>query len=334
MPNLILKHHCSLLLPVILSIAFYFPEKSVAQPSAASDSLNREIFRVIRSGDADRLETLLQQGVNVNATVDGYSALMAAALNGNATQMDVLIRHGALVNNQNTDGFTALWFSMPDYRKVDLLLRHGADPRLHSKEGFTVLAKLANYPGTVRIFQLLMDHGADLLHSGPDNSLMYNAASSCDTALVGFLIRSGLSVNDTISVGDYPVNSALNYRCFPMVKMLVDHGAKVNVAPMHLPLAPMNGITPLMYAAASDDSLSFFYLLDHGADPNARDRRGYTVLMFAQQAEHEEPAMTKALLERGVNPLEKAYDETDALSIAALKGSTETVTLLKKYAHH
>ena len=88
-----------------------------------------------------------------------------------------------------------------------------------------------------------------------------------------------------------------------------------------------------MYAAASDDSLSFFYLLDHGADPNARDRRGYTVLMFAQQAEHEEPAMTKALLEHGANPREKAYDETDALSIAVLKGNTQTVALLKNVHH-
>jgi ankyrin repeat protein len=56
--------------------------------------------------------------------------------------------------------------------------------------------------------------------------------------------------------------------------------------------------------------------------------------MFVQQAEHEEPEMTKTLLERGANPLEKARDETDALSIAVLKGNTGTVNLLKKYANH
>lgn len=334
MLNLIPKHPGGLLLPLIFFISFYFPEKSQAQFTASSDSLNREIFQVIRSGNTDRLESLLQQGANANARSGGYSALMTAALNGNANQMGILINHGALVNDPDKDGFTALWFSVPDYGKVQLLLSHGADPGLRSKEGFTVLAKLANYSGTLNLFQLLLDNGADLLHSGPDNSLMYNAASSCDTSLVGFLIRRGLSVNDTISVGDYPINSALNYRCFTIVKMLVDHGAKINIAPMNFPLDPINGITPLMFAAVSDDSLSFFYLLDHGADPNARDKKGYTALMFVQQAEHEEPAMTKALLERGVDPLAKAYDETDALSIAMLKGNTQTVALLKKYVHN
>jgi ankyrin repeat protein len=329
----IIRRCARLLLPVLF-IIMLISGKCRAQAMAAPDNLNREIFRVIRSGNAAQLDSLLQRGADANASGDGYSALMAAALNGNAAQMEMLINHGAVVNAVNADGFTALWFSIPDYEKVSLLLNHGADPGLRSKEGFTVLAKLANYPGTLKIFRLLMEHGADLLHSGPDNSLIYNAASSCDTALMSFLVGRGLSVNDTISVGDYPINSALNYRCFPMVKWLVDHGAKVNVAPMHLPLDLFNGITPLMFAGVSDDSLSFFYLLDHGADPNAKDKQGHTVLMFVQQAEHEEPEMTKTLLERGANPLEKARDETDALSIAVLKGNTGTVNLLKEYANH
>jgi len=42
---------------------------------------------------------------------------------------------------------------------------------------------------------------------------------------------------------------------------------------------------------------------------------------------------TKALLEHGANPREKAYDETDALSIAVLKGNTQTVALLKNVHH-
>jgi ankyrin repeat protein len=311
--------------------ALIFSAGSHGQSVTPADSMNHEIFRTIRLGSADKLESLLLKGANPNSVDDGYSALMAATLTGTSEQMELLIRYGAAVNYMDSDGITALWFSVPDYHKTALLLNHGADPQLHSKEGFTVLVKLANFPGTEKLFHLLMDHGADPRQSGPDNSLLYNAASSCDTAILGLLLRSGLRVNDTTSVGDYPVNSALNFRCFSTLKMLVDNGANVNVVPMHIPLDLLNGITPLMFAAVSNDSLSFFYLLAHGADPNARSKRGYTVLMFVQQAEKEEQAMTQALIDRGANPLEKAPDGTDALSLARQKGNTQTVELLRKY---
>ena len=333
MLNLPLKPRCGKLMPLIFCFAFYFPGSGHAQPADVTDSGKHQIFLVIRSGDTAKLEQLLQNGADANAKEYGYTALMAAALDGTAAEMEILIGHGARVNEPDENGFTALWFGVPDYDKAALLIKHGADPQLRSKEGFTVLPKLANYAGTLKIFQLLMDHGADLLHSGPDNSLLYNAASSCDTAVLGMLIDHGLSVNDTTAVGDYPINSALNYRCFACLKILVDHGARVNVAPVNLPLPPMEGMTPLMFAGVSGDSLSFFYLLAHGADPNACNSKGYTVLMFVQQAGNEEPEMTRALLKRGANPLKKARDQTDALSLALLKGNTQTVQMLKVYAH-
>ncbi len=314
-------------LPVLIS-----PAIIQAQPNTGITGMNQEIFRVIRSGSADNLENLLQKGADANAIQEGNSALMAAALTGTKEEMDLLIRHGAMVNHQDSDGITALWYAIPDFDKTDLLLSHGADPQLRSREGFSVLVKLANYPGTERLFRLLMERGANPLKSGPDNSLLYNAASSCDTAILGLLLRSGLRANDSISFGDYPINNALNFRCFLSVKMLVDNGANVNVAPMNFSLDLINGITPLMFAAVSNDSLSFFYLLEHGANPNARSKRGYSVLMYVQQAEKEEPAMTRALIDKGADPHVKAPDGTDAFSLAQLKGNTETVKLLKKYS--
>ena len=324
-----LSRVCSMFIFLSLMI---FPCFTRGQTSSGAFDRNHEIFRVIRSGSAEKLEVLLQNGANANAEEKGNSALMAAALTGSKEEMELLILHGAVVNYQDSDGITALWYAVPDFDKSDLLLKHGADPDLRSKEGFTVLVKLANYPGTEKLFLLLMEHGADPLKSGPDNTLLYNAASSCDTAILGLLLRSGLRANDTVSVGDYPIINALNFRCFSSVKMLVDNGANVNVAPMHFSLDLINGITPLMFAGVSNDSLSFFYLLEHGANPNARSKKGYSVLMYVQQAEKEEPAMTRALIEKGADPKIKAPDGADALFLAQLKGNTQTVELLKKYA--
>ncbi|MDP4218734.1 MAG: hypothetical protein Q8927_21265, partial [Bacteroidota bacterium] len=47
---------------------------------------NKTLFEVIRSGSADALEAILAKGADANDTLDGYSALMAAALNGSADQ--------------------------------------------------------------------------------------------------------------------------------------------------------------------------------------------------------------------------------------------------------
>jgi uncharacterized protein len=293
--------------------------------------LNIQLFQTIRSGNATKLEELLNKGVPANSLLNGYSALMAAALNGTLDEMKLLIDHGAAVNYYNKDSISAIWLGIPDMEKTKLLISKGADVNWRSKESNTLLIKLATMPGSISLMQMLISKGCDPKHSGVANDLMYNAAGSCDTAMVGLLIRSGLSVNDTSSFGDYPVNSALNYRCFNTLKMLVDNGANVNVSASHAALPLLAGITPLMWAAVSNDKPSFYYLLQHGADAKAKSPGGYTTLMFLAMSDEDDPAMTRALIEHGALPAEKAFDETDALYHAKLKGNTKSAEILSAY---
>ena len=179
---------------------------------------------------------------------------MDATLAGTPEEMRVLIDHGAHVNYANSDGITALWLALPDPIRAGILLDHGAQAQAISKEGYSPLVKLALMPGTVGVFRLMIAAGADLRKSGPDNMLLYNAAASGDTAILGLLLRAGLSANDTNFVGDYPINAALNYRQFATVKMLVAAGARLNVQPCHMLLAQLNGFTPLMWAALDGDA--------------------------------------------------------------------------------
>jgi ankyrin repeat protein len=304
--------------------------KTDVQTETKTGTKTEGLFQVIRSGNSDELERMLSNGADANDSLKGYSALMATALNGSAEQMKILIDHGANINYADKNGITALWLAVPDWNKTHLLLDHGANPKLLSKEGYSVLVKLAAMPGTIKIFQLLIDKGADPQKSAPDNYLLYNAASSGDTAILGLLIRSGLSVNDTVSFGDYPIDAALSFRTFATVKMLVDNGARVNIRPMSFQLDAFNGFTPLMFAAISNDKPSFLYLLDHGADPNIKTKRGYTVLMLLQQAETDDPEMTLALINHGAVVSARAPDGTDALYYAIKKGNTPSALLLKK----
>jgi ankyrin repeat protein len=289
------------------------------------------LFDAIRSGSSEELSKALKNGANANDSLKGYSALMYAALDGTADQMSVLISHGANVNYQNTDSITALWLALPDLDKVTLLLNHGADIH-HKIDGYGILARLAMIPGTMNQFQFIIARGEDPLHSGPDNLLLYNAAATGDTMLLGFLLRLGLRVNDTTSFGEVPINGALQFRSPATVKMLVEHGANVNFQNLHEQTLPaVVGFTPLMNAAIANDRESFLFLLDHGADPNMRSRSGVTALILLQQSDTDDPEMTLALIKHGARLEDKQPDGYDALYFAKQKGNTPTVALLQKY---
>jgi ankyrin repeat protein len=302
-----------------------------AQVVCFSVRAQTNLFDVIRSGSTDELNKALTAGANANDSLTGYSALMFAALDGTADQMSILISHGANVNYQNRDSTTALWLALPDMDKITLLLNHGADIN-HKIDGYGILIKLAMMPGTTKVFQFLMERGADPLHSCPDNLLLYNAAETGDTSLVGFLLGLGLKVNDTTSFGEVPINAALIFRTPATLKMLVEHGADVNFQNLHeLNLPAEIGFTPLMNAALANDRESFLYLLDHGADPNMRSKNGVTALILLEQSDSDDPDMTLALIKHGARVGDKQPDGSDALYFARQKGNTSTVALLQKY---
>ena len=290
-----------------------------------------KLFDAIRSGSSDAVNKALANGANANDSLMGYSALMFATLDGTAEQMSVLISHGANVNYQNEDSITALWLALPDIGKMTILLNQGADVN-HKVGGYGILTKLAMTPGTINAFKFLMARGADPLQSCRDNLLLYIAAGTGDTTLLGFLLSLGLKVDDTTNFGEVPLNGALAFRTTATVKMLVDHGANVNFQNLHEPNLPaLIGFTPLMNAAIVNDKESCFYLLDHGADPNLRSKSGLTALILLQQSDSEDPDMTLALIKHGARVADKEPDGFDALYFAKQKGNTLTVTLLQKY---
>ncbi len=285
-------------------IANFFSFSLLAQPSVLN-AKTEKLFNAIRSGSIEELTLQLQNGADANDTLDSYSALMAASLNGSVEQMKILIEHGANVNYFTSDGISALWLAVPDWDKTNLLLDRGADVN-HTIDGYGILVKLAAIPGTMKLFQLMIQKGADLKKQSADNSLLYNAASSGDTATISFLLKNGFNVNDTVSYGDYPISQALGFKSFAALKMLVDNGANVNVQPKSFLLKAFNGMSPLMLAALNNDKPSFYYLLEHGANPNLKNQMGFTVLMLLQQAETDDPEMTLALLKHGANIADKA----------------------------
>jgi uncharacterized protein len=323
--NMLLRFPLALIL-----VAAFGIQAQTQGPRGSAAPNSRKLFETIRNGSVADLEQQLARGADPNDSLDGYSALMAATLDGTEQSMQILLDHGAKVNYADKNGITAIWLAVPDWGKTKLLLERGADPQMLSKEGYSVLVKLAAIPGTLDLFHLLIAHGADLKKSAPDNFLLYSAASSGDTAVLGLLIRGGLRVNDTVSFGDYPIDETLTFRTSSTLKMLVENGANVNVQPS-VGLKSTWGFSPLMWAAVSGDKPSLLFLLDHGANPNLRSSSGYTALILLAQAEIDDSEMTQALLDHGADPKAKTPDGNDALYFASQKGNTPSVELLKQY---
>lgn len=306
----------------------YFVLASCVRSMAQTPS-DSTVFSIIRSGDLAGLTRALDAGGNPNASDRGFSALMAATLYGSAAQMRLLLERGANPNAADEDSITALWLAVPDTAKTSVLLRGGANPALLSKEHYNLLVKLVNFAGTTPLFRELVAKGADP-HGGTDNLVLYNAAGTDDTVLVGYLLSLGLRPNDTTFLGDYPINMALTFRCFATMKMLVEYGANVNVGMPNTVLPNQRGITPLMLAAVFEDERSFYYLLDHGADIKAKSKTGYTALHFVQMGLTDHPDMTRALLVRGADPAERATNGDTPCGLSANKGHSVSEQLLNQ----
>jgi ankyrin repeat protein len=93
-------------------------------------------------GHLDASRALLELGADPNIVNDnGQTPLAGAGFKGNVAMAELLIAHGADVNAAGPDGKTALMFAAMFNRTaiVELLLGHGADPAAQDGNGVTAL---------------------------------------------------------------------------------------------------------------------------------------------------------------------------------------------------
>src|SRR6202171_4613885 len=104
------------------------------------------LIQAVRSQDPGAIETLLKQGVDVNATQpDGATALHWAAYHDDQQTIDRLIRAGAKVNARNELGATPLWLAAVHggAAVIERLLSAGADANVALPSGETPLMTAA-----------------------------------------------------------------------------------------------------------------------------------------------------------------------------------------------
>lgn len=178
---------------------------------------------------------------------------------------------------------------------IKLLLEAGADINAKNSNGVTPLMK-AIYYGSYDIVDLLLEAGADIYIKNNDGNDSFSIA--CEMILKGkgyALVESLLkSMKDPEVKKKYATKELFEITKdyfqksdFGHVKFLLEAGANVNYkSQIKDPITnkPINQ-TPLMGAAQKGEDSIVKMLLDKGADINANDFRGDSVLIYAIRGE-------------------------------------------------
>jgi thiosulfate/3-mercaptopyruvate sulfurtransferase len=112
-------------------------------------------MRAARQGDADKVRALLERGALLETrNADGNNALWFACVGEHLDMIELLVKLGIDIDNQNDNGATCLMYASSTGKEavVKALLAAGANPNLKSLDDFTAL-DVAATPGCLRLLR-------------------------------------------------------------------------------------------------------------------------------------------------------------------------------------
>ena len=123
-----------------------------------TQSATQELWQVAEADDSDRVESLLANGAEINASnAQGMTALMRAAAGGRVRMVRVLLKHGADPNSARNDKFTALMLAafFGHQEVVRILVEHGGDTDATTRFGTSaqVWAASRTFKGIVQYLE-------------------------------------------------------------------------------------------------------------------------------------------------------------------------------------
>jgi ankyrin repeat protein len=284
-------------------------DRSATPPDTIVEKV-RAALREAKPAEFRRLLKANPDSVNAKGQ-DGWTALMYAAVYGDAEIVGQLLDRGAAVNARNDAGGTALTYAVDDAAKTKLLLQRGADPNLRSGEGRTALLIAAANAGSYSVVKLLLEKGADakLRLPGGQGALTL-AMNSQDPRLLRLLLDQGDSQPVPLSLGlstgcrecfdlmlqharPADLNAALRGATvtgnLQVLDMLLERGAQ---APPTILQAAALSPTPIPAATIKT-------FLSRGANPSLKTSFGLTTLDFAKRQGND--GLVKVLMEAGIN---------------------------------
>ncbi len=265
-----------------------------------------------REGHIDIIKYLLENGANIEfKDYVGRTSLFLAAEKGNKDIVKYLLGKGANIEAKNRWGETPLIISakIGHWDIVKYLVGKGANIEAKSKWGETPLF-LAAEKGNKDIVKYLVGKGANKNCAKSGITALMRAALKGHKNVVELLLKQGYE-SDLISLIVASKNK------IPMSKdaLLNVYSRVMEYFPADVNAKDSNGDTALIHALLFSyrlvsnihegtngyDLVKIRYdivkmLLDHGADPNVKNDRGWTPLIYAARLRSENTA--RLLIER------------------------------------
>lgn len=137
-----------------------------------------QLIAAIESGNIEKLQTLIDEGININLVRDNATPLMLAASKGQVELAGAILQAGANVNAKNDDNWTALHKAAYDQAEVgiiELLVQSGVE--LDAKNRFNKTAlQLAEEKGHREIVRVIKQQQAKLHAEAVEWSAFLNSA--------------------------------------------------------------------------------------------------------------------------------------------------------------
>ncbi|MBK5291648.1 MAG: ankyrin repeat domain-containing protein [Acidobacteriia bacterium] len=252
----------------------------------------------------------------------GATPLMHAAGRGSLAAMKTLLTAGAKVDTANRRGATALFWALGEPEKVRLLLAHKASVQVKNSDDRAPLHNAAHFPAAPEMLAMLLEAGAN--PNARDTAGMvplHLAAVGGNAAAIKVLLAAGAKPAEAALNGTTPLMQAVAARCGDCVRLLIDKGADAKAV-------TKRNVSALGMAAYWGDPAVVKLLIEKGAPVNLVDADGYTPLKFAAYSEFAGADVVGMLLAHGADPAAGA--EETALELAALRGETDVVKILRR----
>uniref|UniRef100_A0A336N437 CSON006168 protein n=1 Tax=Culicoides sonorensis TaxID=179676 RepID=A0A336N437_CULSO len=211
-----------------------------------------------------------------------------------------------IINTNSTykDGKTLLHFAA-SYKKlkiVEFLIKNKVEKNVRDKDGRTPL-QVAIESKSFKIFNYLVEYGADVyIKDYNDTALLHSAVRSDGLKMVKLLIKNykfDVNVKDSNqrtplhdAISRTPLHDAISRSNLEIVKYLIDRGADVNAK-------DSNERTALHEVAKHSNLEIVKYFIDHGADVHAKDSNKRTALH--EVAKHSNLEIVKYFIDHGAD---------------------------------
>lgn len=271
-----------------------------ASPQLASEQEGTETYPLhvaAAHGQAEVLDILLEHGAQLNQTDDtGATALHEAARANQLATATALITAGTALDTQTQRGKTPL--HLTDHPEIIRALLHaGANPHLQDRFEQTPMKYLLNY------------------------ALRFKALRPIKNAALTTYVDEGVSFPVTSDAGRYTLHTAALIGHAVLLDTLLTRGAD--------PTMPNDNGGTLLHSATLGGMASIMErLIQEGADVNAANRYGLTPLFLAAMEGHSD--LVERLIALGANPQHQASNGKRAVDYAVDFGHAAIVELFRQ----